>query len=222
MEPAGLKAIGRMGLRNQYVLAACGINILLMFYVAGGLSTDSRAGATLLIAASAFYVVAGPAMFIGPLLPFRREHAGEQATGATDRRTQIERGIRACHMSLLPQEGVTQTAVDSLKRLQEVQQIVNRIPVWPFDTITLRRFLVAYVLPLLPVIMCAVTGEAGSICKPESWVTDAGGIGNDRRGGVRSTTLTGGGKTALVFGGGGARGAYALGVAEYPMCPREA
>jgi len=91
-------------------------------------------------------------MFIGPLLPFRKSMLAskqrEQQIVARKLREEYERV-----MSLLPQEGVTQTAVDSLKRLQEVQQIVNQIPVWPFDTITLRRFLVAYVLPLLPVII---------------------------------------------------------------------
>jgi hypothetical protein len=148
----GLQPIGRIGLRNQYVLAACGINILLTFCVVGGLGTASRAQAELLIAASAFYIVAGPAVFIGPLLPFRKSMLAskrkEQQLVADRLRKEYE-AIKG-H---LPQEGVTKADVDSLKRLQKLQRIVDQIPVWPFDAITLRRFLVAYVLPLLPVII---------------------------------------------------------------------
>ncbi|MHC4546175.1 MAG: hypothetical protein ACYSYL_16935 [Planctomycetota bacterium] len=36
---------------------------------------------------------------------------------------------------------------DLIDRLQKLRILVNRIPVWPFDTSTLRRFFTVYIFP---------------------------------------------------------------------------
>ena len=65
----GLREVGQIGLRNQYLLAVIGLNILAL--VAVSIKRGDPRTAGLLVAGVVAYVTLGPLVFIGPLLPFR-------------------------------------------------------------------------------------------------------------------------------------------------------
>jgi len=66
----GLRPVGRLGLRNQYTLSILGVNVVLLAMTSRHLHWD-RSLHDLIWAATFAYLILGPIVFIGPLLPFR-------------------------------------------------------------------------------------------------------------------------------------------------------
>lgn len=160
----GLASVGRIGLRNQYLLAVVGMNLLALLAV--NLKRDVPQGVPLLVAGAIAYVTLGPVVFIGPLLPFRKNmrdaKRSEQARVASRLQREYERIIRDLDGGPISKEDE-----EVIDRLQKLRTMVNQIPVWPFDTGTLRRFFVAYVLPfltaLVPILISHLTRAIGNM-----------------------------------------------------------
>jgi len=148
----GLKPVGYFGLRNQYLLALAGVNLLVLWYQLSVLGTESIYATSLLIAGAIAYVTFGPIVFMGPLLPFRKSmlSAKEKEQETVAARLQDE---YARIMKELEQRSMSEEDGDLIDRLQKLKSLVDQIPVWPFDTITLRKFFAAYISPLLTVLI---------------------------------------------------------------------
>jgi hypothetical protein len=52
-------------------------------------------------------------------------------------------------MSQLPKESPTPEQEKEINRLRGLTKLARRVPVWPFDTVTLRRFFTAYLVPVI-------------------------------------------------------------------------
>ena len=146
----GLKDVSYIGLRNQYLLAVVGMNLLVLFAVDLKLGLSETAG--ILVAGFVAYVTLGPVIFIGPLLPFRKSmllaKQAEQAKVATQLQDEYTR-----IMQELEERSMAKKDEEMIDRLQKLKELVSRIPVWPFDTSTLRRFLTVYIFPLLTALV---------------------------------------------------------------------
>ena len=142
----GLKAVGYIGLRNQYLLAVGGLNLLALLAV--NLKRGDPRTLTLLVMCFTAYITLGPVIFIGPLLPFRKSmllaKQREQAKVATKLQQEYTRIMNEIDNRLIAKEDE-----EIIDRLQKLKDLVNRIPVWPFDISTMRRFLTVYIFPLL-------------------------------------------------------------------------
>ncbi|MDY6837245.1 MAG: hypothetical protein SWH78_04640 [Thermodesulfobacteriota bacterium] len=143
----GLSPIAVFGLRNQYVLAAVGINLALLLDIANRLTGGQRL-IPLAIALSSLFLLSGPVVFALPLVPFRRAMA--------DKKKELMEDIgQAMHIvfkkitDLGPDQCSLQDEIEKLKRLTDVQKMARAIPVWPFDTVTIRCFAVSYVAPVI-------------------------------------------------------------------------
>jgi hypothetical protein len=143
----GLRPVGRLGLRNQYLLTVFGLNL-------GTLVADSEVLKMpyqlypLLIAAAIGYIVLGPLIFMSPLLSFRSGmlRTKMELMSEVAQRLRVElRKLRA-H---LPSGDITKADEELIDRLRKVGAVIDELPVWPFDASTLRRFLTAYLVPLL-------------------------------------------------------------------------
>ena len=66
----GLRPIGFLGLRNQYLLSVFGVNLIFLGYVSFVYLDNIDSILPLLISAGFAYLTFGPLVFIGPLLPF--------------------------------------------------------------------------------------------------------------------------------------------------------
>jgi hypothetical protein len=154
---SGLRIVGRLGLRNQYLLAVIGLNLLALLAV--NVKRGNPRTVPLLVAAAMAYVSLGPLVFLGPLLPFRKRmlsaKQSEQAKVATRFRHEYDR-----IMDELQSRSMTKEDEELIDRLQKLKVLVNRIPVWPFDTGTLRRFVTAYVLPFLTALVSILINYA--------------------------------------------------------------
>jgi hypothetical protein len=144
----GLRPVGRLGLRNQYALTLFGLNVVILVFVASPYMEGNQTLAGLIIAAVVAYLVLGPLVFMGPLLPFRsgmlRNKAELMNQVALRLRVELDR-LRA----QLPSGQITAEDENLVERLRKIAAVIDELPVWPFDIGTLRRFLTAYILPIL-------------------------------------------------------------------------
>ncbi|MHC4749300.1 MAG: hypothetical protein ACYTFW_05440 [Planctomycetota bacterium] len=142
----GLKAVGYIGMRNQYLLAVAGLNLLALLAV--NLKRGDPRTIPLLVMCFVGYITLGPVIFIGPLLAFRKimllAKQAEQQKVATKLQQEYTRIMNELDNGLIAKEDE-----EIIDRLQKLKDLVNRIPVWPFDISTMRRFLTVYIFPLL-------------------------------------------------------------------------
>jgi hypothetical protein len=142
----GLEPIGKLGLRNQYLLSFIGLNIVALFLNDFIISDKSNYG--LLIVGVVAYLVIGPIGFMGPLLPFRnamKEDKIRLIHLVADRiKTEFTRVKNQINMGTLSEEDEKK-----FSRYKKISDMVSNLPVWPFDTHTLRKFFSAYFLPLI-------------------------------------------------------------------------
>lgn len=160
----GLRPVGQLGLRNQYVLTLLGVNLAILVFVSHHyLKIISPALLELIMLAAVAYVILGPLVFLGPLLPFRAGmlRAKVELVGEVARRLRVELGklrsqVRSGYIAKEDEE--------LIERLRKLGAIFDELPVWPFDAATLRRFLTAYVTPLVtgglyPLVIALLEGR---------------------------------------------------------------
>jgi hypothetical protein len=137
----GLRPVGRLGLRNQYTLTILGLNIVLL--IVGSPSLPGR----LLVEATIAYLVLGPIIFMGPLLPFRRGmmDTKDQWMKEAGQRLHIE--FERLRVKMRTSE-ITKEDEEMIDRLRKVGSFIQELPIWPFDAQTLRKFATAYIVPL--------------------------------------------------------------------------
>jgi hypothetical protein len=143
----GLRPVGTLGLRNQYGLTVFGLNIV-TFALTTVLYLGKPPALLVLVAAACIaYVITGPVVFIGPLLPFRggmlRMKAELMSEVAERLRVELQR-LRA-HLRAGP---IPQQDEELIDRLRKIGAVIDELPVWPFDAGTLRRFVTAYLVPV--------------------------------------------------------------------------
>lgn len=144
----GLRPVGHLGVRNQYALSVFGINVVLLVTITKRYIGLSPWLYGLIVAAAVTYVLLGPFVFLGPLLPFRSGmlHTKNELMSEVAKRLRVELD----HLrGKLPSEPITKDDEELIGRLRKIGEVIEELPVWPFDAATLRKFLTAYVLPLL-------------------------------------------------------------------------
>jgi hypothetical protein len=147
----GLRPVGRLGLRNQYALTVCGVNLVLLLFVSNRYLNVPLPLHGLMVAAGAAYVILGALVFIGPLLPFR----AAMLRTKTDLMSEVAQRLRIELQRLRKQlvaGQITKEDEELIDRLRKISAVFNELPVWPFDAETLRKFLTAYVIPVLSAV----------------------------------------------------------------------
>ena len=144
----GLKPVGRLGLRNQYALAVCGVSIVLMFVLSYYFLHVSNLMLAVGVAAFIGYLILGPLVFMAPLLPFRGGMLKNKAELMSDVAVRLRAELD--HLRARLRSGAI-TAEDEqvIERLRKIGAVVDELPVWPFDAGTLRKFFAAYVIPVM-------------------------------------------------------------------------
>jgi len=147
----GLRPVGYLGLRNQYALTVCGVNVVLLVLISRHYLNVPSSLYGLISAAAVAYVILGPLVFIGPLMPFR---TGMLRT-KTELMSEVAQRLRIELQRLrkqLTSGQITKEDEELIDRLRKVGAVINELPVWPFDAGTLRKFLTAYVIPVLSAV----------------------------------------------------------------------
>jgi hypothetical protein len=102
----------------------------------------------LIVAAVIAYVILGPIVFMAPLLPFRsgmlRNKSQLMSEVAQRIRVELDR-LRG----QLRSGQISKEDEELIERLRKIGAVIDELPVWPFDAGTLRKFVTAYVIPIL-------------------------------------------------------------------------
>jgi hypothetical protein len=142
----GLRPVGRIGLRNQYALSVLGLNIVSLVAVSILYLSVPRSLYGLILSAVIAYLCLGPIVFLSPLLPFR----DGMLRAKSELMHEIAQRLRLELLRLRAQlrEGVISKDDEELiERLRGIGRVAGELPVWPFDSRTLRQFMTVYVLP---------------------------------------------------------------------------
>lgn len=146
----GLRPVGRIGLRNQYLLSALGVNLIL--WMAFNQNSHGFLAHLLIIGLSVVYVLLGPIVFLGPLLPFREGMLRNKAVLMSEVAQRLRRELRRLHHQLKDGE-ITQQDEELIDRLRKVGGVIDELPVWPYDVGTARKFLSAYLTPAAGIVL---------------------------------------------------------------------
>jgi hypothetical protein len=147
----GLQPVGRLGLRNQYALTTCGLNIvaaIAVVYIFLNGQYDHLQIGLLIGALVVAYLILGPAIFMGPLLPFRQGMLRNKAQLMSKVALRLRIKFDDLYARMASGE-ITAEDEESIQRLRRLDAVIDELPVWPFDASTLRKFLTAYVLPIV-------------------------------------------------------------------------
>jgi hypothetical protein len=145
---AGLNPVGKLGLRNQYALMVLGINLGLAILIAGQFLQNSSGLMALIVVAAVTYCVLGPIVFVAPLLPFRNAMLATKSQLMAEVAQRLRKELQRLRGEL-PQGTITQEDEDLVNRLRKMGEFLEELPVWPFDAATFRKFLTAYLAPLV-------------------------------------------------------------------------
>lgn len=151
----GLSPIGRLGLRNQYVLMIIGLNLVFFVMVSLFFLEIPLALYRLIGAAAVAYLIVGPIIFMAPLVPFRAGMIRNKndLMRAVAQRLRLE--LQRLH-GQLNSGPISRDDEELIDRLRKIGNVINELPVWPFDAATLRKFLTAYVAPILSSIFLPI------------------------------------------------------------------
>jgi hypothetical protein len=143
----GLRPMGEIGLRNQYTVTVLGLNVVIFIVVSYLHSQHGHDEMYVLVSAVLLYLICGPVVFLGPLLPFHhamlrdKQLATEEV--AARLRVEFERIRRE-----IPAGAIPRSDENLIKRLRWIGGAIDELPVWPFDGATLRKFATAYAIPV--------------------------------------------------------------------------
>lgn len=143
----GIRPVGTLGLRNQYALTVGGINVMLFVVTTVHYLKPSSALDELMIAAALCYFVVSPLVFLGPLIPFRAGMLRAKHELMTEVADRLRRELSAMRIALRTGK-VLKEDEELIDRLRKVAGLIDDFPVWPFDALTLRKFISAYLFPV--------------------------------------------------------------------------
>jgi hypothetical protein len=155
----GLRAINDYAVGFTYVIATAGIGVGLMVYSTVRRESSLSPDMALL---TAIYVIVALLCFFLP--PWTAHAAMDRAKRKllSDISRQFQYDYAQATARLGSEADELQIRVDKVKNLHALYEMTDAFPVWPFDTATLRRFLVTITAPLIPAIveLAIVIGSA--------------------------------------------------------------
>jgi hypothetical protein len=147
----GLRPVGQLGLRNQYTVTILGLNIVVLAATVWEKLPHDFGHVAIIASATAAYLILGPIVFMGPLLPFHqcmdREKQRALAIVVERLRQEFNRISKQ-----IPAGQFTAREALFVARLRKFGGTIEDLPVWPFDSRTLVRFASAYVIPIVAAV----------------------------------------------------------------------
>lgn len=145
----GLRAINNYAVGFTYIIAVAGIGVGLMSYV-----TVHRTGALAPDTAIWLGVYVVLALFSFFLPPWTAHAAMAEAKRKLlmDISQQFQQAYARTTGSLQGETGELKGHVERIESLHSLYKLTDSFTVWPFDTLTLRRFAVTVTVPLVPLL----------------------------------------------------------------------
>jgi hypothetical protein len=158
----GLRAINNYAVGFTYVIAVAGVGIGLMAYVTvhrtGVLGPDTA------IWVGVYAVVALLSFFLPPWTAHAAMAEAKRKL-LMDISQQFQQAYARTTASLESETGELKAHVERIESLHSLYELTDSFPVWPFDTLTLRRFAVTVTVPLVPLLTELVVDVGGALLR---------------------------------------------------------
>jgi hypothetical protein len=142
----GLSPVGKIGLRHQYILTLIGINLLIFYFHNVKLLDKSLIINIVMITLIVGYVIIGPLVFFSPLIPFRKAMKSFKSNLINDFSSRLQEELDKVRTNLKGQS-ISKEDRELIEMLRNIIILFQELPVWPFDTRTIRKFVIAYLAP---------------------------------------------------------------------------
>ena len=142
----GLASVGKLGLRHQYILTVIGINLLIFYFHNLNILEISFIIEIILIVLITYYFIFGPLVFFSPLIPFRKTMIRFKSELLNDFAHQLQDELGKLRRKI-EESSIAKTEGDLIVKLKNIMNLIEELPVWPFDTRTINKFVIAYVAP---------------------------------------------------------------------------
>jgi hypothetical protein len=146
----GLLAINEYALNFTYFIAVAGIGLSLIGYLQ--VRADRFWSDTLLQFALGSYVFLGVFCFFAPLDAAHDAMKESKERWLMEISKQFQRAYESAQRVLRASGSRLRSNVERIQQLQEIYELTDEFPVWPFDTKTLRRFGTTILTSLSPLI----------------------------------------------------------------------
>ncbi len=160
----GLRPIGELGLRNQYMLAVLGTNLALLIWVSKTQLHASPELNILVALALVAFSVLGPVVFLSPLMPFRAAMKDAKAELKSDVAIRLRHELRRIRETIKVGD-LAKGDEETIERLRKIGAVIDEIPVWPFDIGTLGKFSLSFFAPVAGLLasLIAITNHTSSL-----------------------------------------------------------
>jgi hypothetical protein len=158
----GLRAINNYAVGFTYIIAAAGVGVGLMAYV-----TVHRTGVLAPDTAIWLGVYVVLALFSFFLPPWTAHAAMAEAKRKLlmDISQQFQQAYTKTTASLEGETGELKEHVERIESLHSLYELTDSFTVWPFDTVTLRRFAVTVTVPLVPLLTELAIDVGGALLR---------------------------------------------------------
>ncbi|MBN1138917.1 MAG: hypothetical protein JXM73_20195 [Anaerolineae bacterium] len=154
----GLRAINNYAVGFTYIIAIAGVGIGLMSYVTvhrtGALAPDTAAWLGV-------YIVLALLSFFLPPWTAHAAMAEAKRKLLMDVSRQFQQAYAQTTACLDDKAGELKERVERIESLHKLYELTDAFTVWPFDTITLRRFALTVAVPLVPLLIELVVDIVG-------------------------------------------------------------
>lgn len=141
----GLKILSDYSIRVVYLNAICGILVSISAYRLFSIGYIWAA-----IFAVVFYLSIATISFFAPLSTAHDEMLEAKTKLLLSVGRQFWKNYLAAHNSIGGEPDALKAELEKIKQLQELYDLTQNFPVWPFDITTLRRFFITISSPLIP------------------------------------------------------------------------
>ncbi len=152
----GLSPVGKIGLLNQIPLSVFGVNIVFLILVSFKFLNIEYPLLDLIVFSIVAYSILGPLVFFAPLLAFRkvmRTKRDKILVNFARKSRKLENIEDELEHGLIAENDKDEKIIEDLHKIGK--QVLD-LPVWPFDTVTIRTFVTSYLIPFISAIASGV------------------------------------------------------------------
>lgn len=155
----GLRPVARVAIHYQLIIAMVGVNIGSLIVVMRFLGLPAAHVYTW--STIPIYLVLAPLSFVAPLLPFRQAMLKSKRNRLRWISRHFRRGLKAVEQEVT-KGTVKEDQLSRLEQLQKIHATIRRLPEWPLDFDTVRKFMATL---LIPAVSALVSWALGQILK---------------------------------------------------------
>lgn len=155
----GLRPISKIGFTFQIAIAIIGINIGVYLYNIIFLFEMNTYTIMILILTAILYIIISPLAFIAPLYLFRREILKTKNKLLSD----ISRKHNYLFEEIIKSNKDELSALETLEYHKYMHSEISKLPEWPFDFGTLRKFSTVFFAPVYSILLAFLIEKAISL-----------------------------------------------------------